>query len=219
MTFAHRSHRMELFHKENRCPQLQSPAVRKACSAGVVQIIPFSGIPSSRRRSRNSSPVISGAYRSSSRCNWQCRSWRGLGYPEEFVERLCDCIRTHRFRKNDPPVSREAKILFDADKLDVTGALGIARMLQYRGEVEEPIYRILPDRSISDGMDDTEPSFFREYHFKLERLYDRFHSDRGAEPARERRKIAADFYEALWWEVTQSRSAGRKLLEERITAG
>ena len=115
-------------------------------------------------------------------------------------------------------MSVEAKILFDADKLDVTGALGIARTLQYKGEVEEPIYRVLPDGSISDGTDDAEPSFFREYHFKLERLYDRFLTARGAELARERRKIAADFYEALWREVTQSRSVGRKLLEESITA-
>ena len=36
--------------------------------------------------------------------------------------------------------------------------------------------------------------------------------------ARERRRIAADFYEALWREVTQSRAMGRKLLEESITA-
>lgn len=43
--------------------------VRKACSDCVVQAITFSGIPSSRRRSRNSSPAISGSYRSSSRCS------------------------------------------------------------------------------------------------------------------------------------------------------
>ena len=100
----------------------------------------------------------------------------------------------------------------------MTGALGIARTLQYKGEVEEPIYRVLPDGAISDGTDDAEPSFFREYHFKLERLYDRFLTARGAELARERRKIAADFYEALWREVTQSRAMGRKLLEESISA-
>ena len=147
------------------------------------------------------------------------RFLRRLGHPEEFVERVCDCIRTHRFRKNDPPVSMEAKILFDADKLDVTGALGIARSLQYKGEVEEPLYRVLPDGAISDGTDDAGPSFFQEYHFKLERLYDRFLTARGAELARERRQIAADFYEALRREVTQSRAMGRKLLEEQITAG
>ena len=146
------------------------------------------------------------------------RFLRELRFGEDFVSRVSHCISTHRFRKNDPPVSIEAKILFDADKLDVTGALGIARSLMYKGEVTEPIYLTLPDGSISDGSGDTSPSFFREYKFKLERLYDRFLTARGAELARERRKIAADFYEALWREVTQSRAMGRKLLEESITA-
>ena len=69
-----------------------------------------------------------------------------------------------------------------------------------------------------NGTDDAEPSFFREYHFKLEWLYDRFLTARGAELARERRKIAAVYYEALWREVTEGRAVGRKLLEESITA-
>ena len=39
----------------------------------------------------------------------------------------CACILTHRYRSDRPPQSIEAKLLFDADKLDVTGAIGIAR--------------------------------------------------------------------------------------------
>ena len=142
------------------------------------------------------------------------RFLRRLGFDEDFVSRVSHCIRTHRFRKNDPPVSIEAKILFDADKLDVTGALGIARSLMYKGEVTEPIYLTLPDGSISDGSGDTSPSFFREYKFKLERLYDRFLTARGAELARERREIAAAFYDALRREVTEGRAAGREILKE-----
>lgn len=47
---------------------------------------------------------------------------------------------THRFRKNRPPESPEAKILFDADKLDVTGAMGVARTLVYQGTMAQPLY-------------------------------------------------------------------------------
>ncbi len=74
---------------------------------------------------------------------------------------------THRFRRDSQPQSLEAKILFDADKLEVTGAIGIARTLIYKGEVAEPLYHMLPDGRVSDGTGDTSPFFFQEYKYKL----------------------------------------------------
>lgn len=55
------------------------------------------------------------------------------GFHTDFAEKVKHCIQTHRFRKNNTPQSTEAKILFDADKLDTTGAIGIARTLLYKG--------------------------------------------------------------------------------------
>ena len=49
----------------------------------------------------------------------------GLGM--EYGEQVKQCILTHRYRNNHPPQSIEAKILFDADKLDVVGAMEIGR--------------------------------------------------------------------------------------------
>ena len=46
------------------------------------------------------------------------------GYDEDFARRVAACIAAHRYRSNRPPESLEAKILFDADKLDATGAMG-----------------------------------------------------------------------------------------------
>ena len=128
----------------------------------------------------------------------------GSGFGEEFAENVRDSIRTHRFRKNDPPQSLEAKILFDADKLDVVGAIGIARSLAYQGTISAPMYSRLPDGSVSDGTGDTIPSFFREYKFKLEKLYDRFYTDTGAALAEQRRDAARRFYEDLLREVRES---------------
>ena len=50
------------------------------------------------------------------------------GFEVPYAEQVKQCIRTHRYRKNDPPQSLEAKILFDADKLDVTGAIGMEKI-------------------------------------------------------------------------------------------
>ena len=134
------------------------------------------------------------------------------GYSQEFASRVRSCILTHRFRKSMPPESLEAKILFDADKLDVTGAIGIARTLMYKGDMAEPLYRVLPDGSISDGTEDTQPSFFREYKFKLEKLYDRFLTEKGAELAKERQAIAKAYYESLYREVNEGYTAGQEAL-------
>ncbi len=140
------------------------------------------------------------------------------GFSKEFCRHVADCIYTHRFRKAEPPKTLEAKILFDADKLDVTGAVGIARSLMYKAEVAEPLYLLRPDGTVDDGSQDTGPSFFREYKFKLEKLYDRFYTPRGAELARQRQQTAVDFYQALYREVSDGYAAGRialeKLLEE-----
>lgn len=140
----------------------------------------------------------------------------GNGFDEAFAGKVKHCIQTHRFRKSLEPESTEAKILFDADKLDVTGALGIARTLLYAGDVRHPIYNTLPDGSIGDGSGGEPPSFFREYKFKLEKLYDNFYTVRGTELARERRAIAAAFYEKLYQEVNSGYTSGRKMLREQI---
>ena len=76
----------------------------------------------------------------------------------------------------------------------------------------EPLYRVLPDGSISDGTEDTQPSFFRENKFKLEKLYDRFFTEEGARLARQRQSAAIAYYESLYREVSVGAEAGRQVL-------
>lgn len=139
-----------------------------------------------------------------------------LGAEESFASQVRHAILTHRFRKNLPPQTVEAKILFDADKLDVTGAIGIARTLMYKTTVSEPLYTKRPDGSICDGTNEAAPSFFREYKFKLEKLYDRFYTAKGAELAQSRRRIAADFYESLYREINTGYTGGKETLQQHI---
>ncbi|MBR1972488.1 MAG: HD domain-containing protein [Oscillospiraceae bacterium] len=138
------------------------------------------------------------------------------GFTVDFAEKVRECITTHRFRENNQPQSMEAKILFDADKLDVAGAMGIARTLLYQGHVTTPLYSRTPDGSILDGSEDTAPSFFQEYKFKLENLYDRFYTNRGRELALARRSAAVDFYNALLREVREANIYAAAALEQFI---
>ena len=110
----------------------------------------------------------------------------------------------------------EAKILFDADKLDVVGAIGVARTLVYKGTVSSPLYTRKENGQISDGREDTQPSFFQEYCYKLEKLYDRFYTDRGRELALARREAAVSFYENLYREVVAFDEQGKVCLERHL---
>lgn len=65
---------------------------------------------------------------------------RNLDYPERVVQSVKHCIQTHRYRGEVLPETKEAQILFDADKLDAIGAVGIARAYMIAGERGESIY-------------------------------------------------------------------------------
>lgn len=137
-------------------------------------------------------------------------------FEENFAQRVADCIRAHRYRSDNPPQSLEAKILFDADKIDVTGVTGIARTLIYKGKVSEPLYSVHSDGTVSDGQNDISPSFFQEYQCKLKDIYSRFYTQRGAVIAKERQRAAVEFFDQLFGEVNSSYEKGIKLLGEYI---
>ncbi len=138
------------------------------------------------------------------------------GFESEYAEQVKHCIQTHRFRQSNQPQSLEAKILFDADKLDVSGAMGVARSLIYKGIVSEPLYSMLPDGTVSTGENDTVPSFFHEYKYKLENLYSHFYTKRGSELAKERQQIAVDFYNSLYQEANSSYKNGKNELSKHV---
>lgn len=138
------------------------------------------------------------------------------GFETEYAEQVKHCIQAHRYRKSNPPQSLEAKILFDSDKLDVTGAMGIARTLVYKGKVSEPLYSTLPDGRVSDGENDTAPSFLQEYKYKLENVYSKFYTAKAAEMAKERQYIAVEFYESLYREADEAYQNGKEELRLKL---
>lgn len=138
------------------------------------------------------------------------------GFEIYYAEQVKQCIQTHRYRRNNPPQSLEAKILFDADKLDAAGAIGIARTLLYKGIVSEPLYSVLPNGLISNGENDVMPSFFQEYKYKLEKLYSNFYTEKATQIAKERQSIAVKYYDSLYQEVNSSYLNGRYELKKHI---
>jgi uncharacterized protein len=64
-----------------------------------------------------------------------------LGWCQLEIREIKKAILTHRFRSNYPPETLEAKVLFDADKLDGSGAIGITRGSMWVANQGGMIYR------------------------------------------------------------------------------
>lgn len=140
-----------------------------------------------------------------------------LGWNDMKAAHTCDCIRTHRFRRGDEPKSIEAKIVFDADKLDAVGAIGVARTLNYGGQYNEPLYALDGSGEILTAGGGAEIStFFQEFNYKLIRLYDKFYTKRGAEIAESHRAAATDFYRSLESEIMNAHKSGNSILEATL---
>jgi uncharacterized protein len=119
------------------------------------------------------------------------------GWPADRIAAVQHCIRAHRFRDNsENPQTLEARILFDADKLDVIGAIGIARTIAFDVVVNQPIYSKPSKHFLETGK--KEPgelhSSYHEYLFKLSKIKDRLYTRTGQELAVERDRFMQEFF-------------------------
>jgi uncharacterized protein len=124
----------------------------------------------------------------------------GEGWPAERIAAVQHCIRAHRFRDNsEPPQSLEAKILFDADKLDAIGAVGVIRAVGYALTHDHPPYAEPSAQFLSTG--ETAPgephSAYHEYLFKLRKLKDRLYTPSAQAIAAERHRVMEEFFGQL----------------------
>lgn len=121
-------------------------------------------------------------------------------FSQNFIQNVTHCIETHRFRKNNVPESLEAKILFDADKLDSIGAIGIGRAFIWSGEVGGRVHNKNADLrpEAEYGKEDTA---YREFLFKLIKIKDRILTKTGKKIAKERHDFMVEFFERLNNEV------------------
>jgi uncharacterized protein len=121
-------------------------------------------------------------------------------WPPEQIAAVQHCILAHRFRDNSAvPQTLEAKILFDADKLDVIGAVGIARTIAYDVVVNQPIYAQPSTRFLESGQKEPgEPhSSYHEYLFKLRVIKDRLFTRTAQAIAEERHRFMVQFFDRL----------------------
>jgi len=124
------------------------------------------------------------------------------GYENEFIEKVVHCIRTHRFRDDAKPETIEAKILYDADKLDALGAVGVARAYTFCGEHNQRLYSDFnAEHEVQKIADHSKHTPVVEFQMKLSKLKDRMLTVEGKRLAEQRHNFMVSFYKELQEEV------------------
>src|SRR5438128_3313453 len=121
---------------------------------------------------------------------------KNLGFTDRTVDAVCHCIESHRKRTGRvQPQTVEAKCLFDADKLDCIGAIGIVRSAFMSLEQGQEFYKqedietykrrnIRPDGTVIDF---AQHSSNLEYELSLKEVAKRMYTETGKRLARKER--------------------------------
>jgi len=129
---------------------------------------------------------------------------RDLAYPEAVISQVQHCIRSHRYRTGHQPQTIEAKILFDADKLDVIGSIGIARTFMLAGQFGQRITTQSSDDYQASNIVDhgrikdvSKHSPLMEYEYKFKHIPDKLYTQKGKALAKSRLAYMKDFFDRL----------------------
>lgn len=134
-----------------------------------------------------------------------------LGFEESKIKHIQDCIVSHRYRTGNVPKTKEAMFLFDADKLDTLGAIGIARSYVWVGRNNAKLYTDVDIQEyINDNLggkingrirDKTKHSPYIEFETKGKFLIDKLNTEKAKEIARERIEFFKGFLDRMKREI------------------
>lgn len=126
------------------------------------------------------------------------------GRDTAFVDAVAHAIEAHRFRNSIEPQTIEAKVLFDADKLDAIGAVGVARAFGYAGVHGMPLWGEVSD-DYTPGPGGERHTPHHEFYVKLKQIKDRLYTESGRRLAEERHRFMTAFFERMDAEVRGER--------------
>ncbi len=138
------------------------------------------------------------------------RILKELGVPAETTDGVAHCIEAHRKRASRVPQTLEAKCLFDADKLDCLGAIGVIRAAFVSFDHGQEFYKevgdlnaykkenIRPDGTIIDF---SRHSSNLEWDLSIREVPTRMFTRTGKKIAEGRAAFAEDFYRRYGEEI------------------
>ena len=121
-------------------------------------------------------------------------------FPDEIVCRVIHAIRCHRFRKGSPPETIEGQLLYDADKLDSLGAVGLGRAFLFAGHCNARLHNTEAE-ALAGKPYSKEDTAFREYLVKLRHLPGKMFTAEGKKIAVLRLQFMETFFSTLDSEI------------------
>lgn len=126
------------------------------------------------------------------------------GHPADEVEAVAQAIASHRFRAEVVPQTLEARVLYDADKLDAIGAIGIARAYALAGKRGQRLWAETPAGSLAESQS-TDYTPVHEFIFKLSQLKGVLFTATARQIAENRHRYLVEFFARLEEEVQGKR--------------
>lgn len=122
------------------------------------------------------------------------------GLHKEKIDKIVYCVGSHRTRSNKVTELKEAKILFDANKLNSIGAIGLARTYVFAGEVGAKVHdkNVDVNKTETYSRDDTN---YREFLAVRQFIEDRMFTKEGKRMAKARYLFMVEFFERINKEV------------------
>lgn len=117
-------------------------------------------------------------------------------FEPDFADRVSAAVRTHRYRDDNRPQTLEAEIVYDADKLDSLGAVGVGRAFLFAGRENARLHNTA-EEALNSPAYSREDTAYREYLVKLRYLPESMLTAPGKRIAMERADFMHDFFEQL----------------------
>jgi uncharacterized protein len=124
----------------------------------------------------------------------------------ELQNKIYDIVSLVSFKgghADDKQKTLEGKIVQDADRLDVLGAIGIARVFAYGGTKNHPIYdpEVKPRQNITFIQYQEDNPSINHFYEKIILLKDRLNTPQAKKIAEHRHQYILDYLKEFWAEV------------------
>lgn len=115
-----------------------------------------------------------------------------------FVGHVRNCVLSHRYRRRDgpPPQTLEARTVYDADKLDSMGAVGVGRAFHFAGRIGARLHNTDAEALAGESYG-REDSAYREFLVKLRHLHAALLTDEGRRLGAQRHAFMVAFFDRL----------------------